>query len=377
MEKYSAYRDPGTGLQPFLKPVPQAGENDVFAKALAPLGLILGVVRTLLVLIILVIYILVVNILCVPLKSTGPLYHAITSFFTMLLARLALLIIGFIQIRVDTISRTNKGRRRLSEPWNPLPGDLIVSNWTSWIELLWLAFRFNPTFVVPVPASSPITEEAKAEPISRAPGRRTGTGSANISSARKPSDKIPVLGFHRVSLLTMISYTGHTPPFDEIATEPESLEDIQKTSDGPVVVFPECTTSNGRGLLRFSDVFKRKVPVKAFNVFMMCVRYDPPTTFTPSLSHSIPARFLNPFIHLFTVAAALVPPTFSIRLLAPSESPSSHAFKVSDIFTDAPADPLSETSAVLISQIGKIKRTGMGWEDKASLLNTMWMKGDK
>jgi 1-acyl-sn-glycerol-3-phosphate acyltransferase len=54
-----------------------------------------------------------------------------------------------------------------------------------------------------------------------------------------------------------------------------ALEDIRKQADRPVVVFPECTTSNGRGLLRFTDAFGETVPVKNYQVFVMCVRYVP------------------------------------------------------------------------------------------------------
>jgi hypothetical protein len=54
---------------------------------------------------------------------------------------------------------------------------------------------------------------------------------------------------------------------------PCTLEEIRQAADRPIVVFPECTTSNGRGMLRFADVFKDySVPVKRFKVFIMCVR---------------------------------------------------------------------------------------------------------
>lgn len=54
----------------------------------------------------------------------------------------------------------------------------------------------------------------------------------------------------------------------------ESLEEVRKRARGPVVVFPECTTSNGRGLLRFADVFKheKNVPVKGYKMFLMYIR---------------------------------------------------------------------------------------------------------
>lgn len=55
----------------------------------------------------------------------------------------------------------------------------------------------------------------------------------------------------------------------------------------------------------------------------------------------------------------------SIRLLAPSDSPGNHLFMASEILADYTGDDqLSETCASLIAQMGKLKRMGMGWEDK-------------
>lgn len=59
----------------------------------------------------------------------------------------------------------------------------------------------------------------------------------------------------------------------------------------------------------------------------------------------------------------------SIRQLAPSESPSSQLFISSDVLSNYSGnDQLSETCAVLIAQMAKLKRTGMGWEDKSNFL---------
>lgn len=69
----------------------------------------------------------------------------------------------------------------------------------------------------------------------------------------------------------MIRATGDFPPYEGEGVKP--LEDIRRSADRPVVVFPEGTTSNGRGLLRFSDVFPGlSTPVKGFKLFLMCVR---------------------------------------------------------------------------------------------------------
>ena len=227
--------------------------------------------------------------------------------------------------------------------------------------------------------------------VTHTPGRRTGTGSANISSPLKaaPSPPAPILGFRPVSLLSIIRSTGHIPPFSSTPSDSPvaTLEQLRKTADRPIVVFPECTTSNGRGLLRFANVFCQNTPVKGYQLFVMCVRcvlyvsprllittsssrYDPPTSLSPTLTWAIPSTFLNPLPHIFTVASSITLPAISIRLLAPSDSPSSPLFIVSEIIKDSnPADDqLAEVCATLIAQIGKMKRTGMGWEDKVGFL---------
>lgn len=71
----------------------------------------------------------------------------------------------------------------------------------------------------------------------------------------------------------MIRATGNIPLDSSSCTDYVSLEEIRSKANRPIVVFPECTTSNGRGLLRFADVFKGvDVPVTGFSVFVMCVR---------------------------------------------------------------------------------------------------------
>ncbi|CAL1701382.1 unnamed protein product [Somion occarium] len=373
MEKFSAFRDPGTGIQPFLTPVPPVGSN-ILANVLLPFGYVVGILRITLILALAAIYAILVQGVCLILTPVPPLYRAVSYVITALLARLVLLLVGLWWIPVEQVTRKRARGSKLSESWNPKAGDLIVPNWASWIEILWLAFRFDPIFTLPV--SSPVdlttSTSQSSTPVTSTPGRRTGTGSAAISSpsTRKATPRASIVGFRPVSLLSMILATGNVPLDSESCKDYLSLEEIRSKADRPVVVFPECTTSNGRGLLRFADVFKGvDVPVKKFKVFLMCVRYDPPTALAPTLSQSIPSSTLNPLMHIFKLTTSFLPLTLSIRLLAPSESPSSGSFLLSDFLTGGHyEDPLSECCAALIAQIGKFKRTGLGWEDKAAFL---------
>ena len=139
--------------------------------------------------------------------------------------------------------------------------------------------RYNPVFVIPI-AERPMdvsTQGRLASPAKKN-GRRTGTGSANITMptpvSTRARTRAPIRGFKRVSLLRMISLTGRFPPFDEDSIGLRSLDDIRKSAGRPVAVFPECTTSNGRALLQFADMFSTelKVPVKGYSIYIACIR---------------------------------------------------------------------------------------------------------
>ena len=64
-------QDPGTGIQPFLRPVAPADANDVIARLTAPLGYLIGAIRTIIVLLILAVYLLLVQGLCLLLASSS------------------------------------------------------------------------------------------------------------------------------------------------------------------------------------------------------------------------------------------------------------------------------------------------------------------
>ncbi|KAK0190992.1 hypothetical protein F5146DRAFT_1000904 [Armillaria mellea] len=375
MEKYSAYRDPGTGIQWRLRAqvetfwrrssfpsdtLLEPFESSFSSARSRPISDIGGR-----------------NMLHLQTCCAFTPYFG-TTVYSIVIAHSAFERRNFLDTRGMYQKEAGFTEGKIKSPTNGIrnPGDVIVSNWVSWIEILWLAFRFNPVFVLPVPASSALTSAPSkpSDPVSRTPGRRTGTGSANVSvSTRAPRERIPIIGFQRLSLLNVLRQCGYVPPYRVgQGLAPQSFEAIRSTSDRPIVVFPECTTSNGRGLIRFCDVFNQNIPVQGWQVFVMCVRYDPPTILSSTLSHSIPARSVNPLSQVFNVATSITPPSVSIRLLAPSESPSSPTFLASDVLIGSYNDQLSEACAVLIAQLGKMKRTRMGWEDKANFLEFYW-----
>lgn len=137
--------------------------------------------------------------------------------------------------------------------------------------------RYNPLFVLPVCASPSQSAISSTGPLT--PGRRTGTGSAQIATS-SVAPRQQILGFRTASFLEVILATGQVPPYgSSTSTITTTIEDIRVKADRPLVVFPECTTSNGRALLRFADVFVAgqgrhiKHPVKGFKMYIMCARY--------------------------------------------------------------------------------------------------------
>lgn len=162
--------------QPFLRPIPPTG-SEALLIATSPLRYAIGLVRTLLVLILGILHALIVEVVCQVLvsktalavaghhsqeqRSVPPLHRVVSHVFTALFARLALLFIGLPWIPVQVVSRkrgyayhpraseclilTSPRRRnsKTNETWSPGAGDLIVSNWVSTIEILWLAFRYT------------------------------------------------------------------------------------------------------------------------------------------------------------------------------------------------------------------------------------------
>lgn len=357
MEKFSAYRDPGTGIQPFLTPVPP--KSDSLGTLLLPLRYIVGVIRTAFVLCLLIIYILLVHGLCACFKPLPWLHRPLSQILTCVIGRTALFLLGLYWIPVEYVSRKRRRGEATEWAWKPGAGDIIVSNWVSWLELVWLAVRFNPIFVVPVPGHD--APQAARPPTAKVQKGNTAKHAPDTSQNRR----IQIVGVRKVSLLSMILMTGHTPSH---AKTYASLDDLRRKADRPIVVFPECTTSNGRGLLQFANLFHQDIPVKGYQVFLICVRYESPSTLAPSATHCIPSSIFNPLPHLFKLATALKPLTLQIRVLVSPESPSSPLFLTSEVISGDVDDQLAEASVVLISQLGKLKRTNVGWEDKAAFL---------
>ncbi|RDW43292.1 hypothetical protein B0I75DRAFT_138346 [Yarrowia lipolytica] len=199
MEKFSQYRDKGTGVAPYL-PHPRSKADGslpstIFVVLQAPLALVESVIKIPLLLALLALYGGIIQFITIePVRK---------AYFSTLL-----FVSGFW---FWNVSAEAVRRNKLTEAY-PKPGEVVVSNYLSPIDAFVYSALFDPVFIVPH-ASSRVYQEL---------------GPFGVF--------FKALGIPEI-----------VPP-----THGESLSKIvfDATSKGrAVVVFAEGTTSNGRGLL--------------------------------------------------------------------------------------------------------------------------------
>ncbi|GAA5831254.1 hypothetical protein JCM3766R1_002985 [Sporobolomyces carnicolor] len=334
MEKYSKWRDPSTGVAPFLMPLSPATSDlslpSVVKFVTVPITSALAVTRALLVMLLLLAQAILVEGILSPFMLYPPLYAVLSRACNASIARMVLLVLGIVNIPVETIRLAKTGRSPPKIAFEPRKGDIIVSNSSSYVDLLYLTFRHNATFLSPV-----------IDPSSQ-----------------------KVSGWTRASLVRAI-WDNATVPSNS-ATKGETLEEAIKNARGPAVVFPECTTSNNRALLKFPALVSASLAriSPSTKIFVLTFKYSPPTRLTPTLTHPIPSTpaYLGPLPHLYSLLSSVSVQSFSVRRLHPSESPKKIEWD----------SGLEET----LASTGRLKRLGgLGWKEKEAFLEFRKLKG--
>lgn len=227
MEKYSKWKDPATGIQPFLDIKPKkrnqmmGAERLIWGIKLFLLGPILCLLRLVLLFIMLVWFALVTTVFSVvPIPILRRFFlryaHALGS-------RAMLFVLGFHWIQSSTIDpRVRNKPSPVSAASRIQNGDIVVCNYTSYVQVLYLSFRLCPTFV------SLVRCDASHPKAGYGVTRGLFGAVVDVLLDRHPDVSSPNLR-----------------PLRAIAEEAKSRR------GGPVVVFAEGTTSNGQVVLRF------------------------------------------------------------------------------------------------------------------------------
>lgn len=223
MEKFSQYRDRGSGVSPFM-PI----STPTTAASAIP--------HTLLFLFRLPIF-LFCSLVYLTFLHHLPLPPALRKI--LLWGLMAIPGIWWVDLQIDGVKRgtlASSPRERV-----PYPGSVIAASFTSPLDVLYLAAVFDPVFTI----SYPGTRKVK-----------------------------------RVGLLNALAYAFSAPVLDlpgKGLTDVKSL--LEEYPDRIIAVFPEGSTTNGRGILPLTPSLTTTPADK--RIFAVSLRYTPPDITTP------------------------------------------------------------------------------------------------
>lgn len=342
MEKYSQFRDRGSGIAPFF-PV-----TSTPAGIYLPVHIFLFALRLPFFITIATTYFLVLQ--WIPLGSLTK-----KAFLWMILGIPG---IWWIDLQIDGVK---KGSLASNPSRVPGPSNVIAASFTSPIDSLYLAAIFDPIFTVSYPHTRQVQYISLLGSIFRA--------------FSKPQE-YPPPGARMIDLDKLV------------ADHPKRV----------IVVFPECTTTNGRGILPFSPSLASTPPT--VKIFPLNLRYT-----TPDITTPVPGSYISFLWNL------LSQPTHSIRFRiaqvaynTPSTKPKTLTSadgkeKYMSNFLDtlgedsavtsstdtlsgsiSPEDGLSsgekemlDTVGEALARLGRVKRVGLSVKDKISFIES-WSK---
>ncbi|KAM0151120.1 hypothetical protein ACHAQE_008671 [Botrytis cinerea] len=337
MEKYSQFRDRGSGIAPFL-PVqtPSAG-------IYAPVHLFLFLFK-------------------LPIFLTiSTTYFLFLQWFplgSLLKKAILWMILGipgvwWIDLQIDGVKKGSLAKKR--EGRVPEPSDIIASSFTSPIDSLYLAAIFDPIFTVSYPHTRQV---------------------------------------HQISLLGAIFRALQSPkeypPKGSKMTDLSAL--LSRFPGRAIVVFPECTTTNGKGILPVSQSLL--TAPSGTKIFPISLRYSPSDITTP-----VPGKYWSFFWNLLSKPTHCIKVRIAEVVYNTSKSESENATKYlknqfdgvngdtaytssTDTLTsknDQSAETTSEEQRVLdkvgeaLARLGRVKRVGLTVKDKIAFVDA-WNK---
>lgn len=229
----------------------------------------------------------------------------------------------------------------------PQPGSVIASSFTSPIDAVYLAAIFDPIFTASYPDTRQVERISLLQAILRA--------FAQPSTRAAPGTQL-------VDVSTL----------------------VEKHPNRPIVIFPECTTTNSRAILPLSHSLLG-VPAET-KIFPVSLRYTPVDVVTPlpgsyisflwtllsKPTHCIRVRIAE---YVMSGRSAIdIPPALSTR------KSTYHTNYLDTLDSDAGAGELSPSENALLDQVGeslarlgRVKRVGLGVKEKQDFVRT-WSK---
>ncbi|KAI1864993.1 uncharacterized protein JN550_008539 [Neoarthrinium moseri] len=323
MERFSQFRDRGSGISPFI---PHR----------TPVSALLSVGHFFLFVFRLPLFLLYAGFYFVLLTHL-PLPQFVRKL--LLWGMLVIPGIWWIDLQLDGVKRGHLHKKSIERI--PYEGTLIAAQFTSPIDALYLATIFDPIFTVSYPGTQKVTRISTLGAILRAlaPVQLAPPSPKNLTSLRGIVENNP----HRV-----------------------------------VVVFPECSTTNGRGLLPLSpSLLSAPADTK---IFPVSLRYTPQDITTP-----IPGAYFGFFWELLSRPTHYVRVRIAEAVTTKSEAVTGKpaALDSEDEDADPGEDPITPEGRQLLDHIGETlarlarnKRVGLTLRDKAAFVEA-WGKRRK
>ncbi|ETS76913.1 hypothetical protein PFICI_10787 [Pestalotiopsis fici W106-1] len=322
MEKYSQFRDRGSGVSPFLphvtpvSPLTKLWHIIVFSIRL-PLFAFYAAC-----------YFLVLTHLPLPVVLRKLL----------LWAMLGIPGIWWVDLQLDGVKRGHLHEQPVERV--PQPGSIIAAQFTSPIDALYLAAIFDPIFTVSYPNTRKVHHISLlgAIVLALAPINLQPPTRKNLTTLRQLREDYP----HRV-----------------------------------IVVFPECSTTNGKGLLPLSTSLLG-APADA-KIFPVSLRYTPQDITAP-----IPGTYMTFIWNLLSRPTHCIRVRIAEAVTTKSDLP--NGYESDDSSDDesreaeepmTPADrQLLDHIAETLARLARNKRVGLTLRDKVAFV-TAWTKGRK
>lgn len=226
----------------------------------------------------------------------------------------------------------------------PQPGSVIASSFTSPIDPVYLAAIFDPVFTAAYPNTRQVQRISLIQAILR---------------AFAPPSTRPEPGAQLVDVATL----------------------VEKYPNRPIVIFPECTTTNSRAILPLSRALLG-VPAQT-KIFPVSLRYTPVDVVTPLPGSYISFLWtlLSRPTHCIRVRIAEYVTNSPISEAAPARSTRQSTYNTNylDTLDQESADATASEKLLLdqvgeaLARLGRVKRVGLGVKEKQDFVR-MWSK---
>ncbi|KAI1215148.1 uncharacterized protein F4807DRAFT_23059 [Annulohypoxylon truncatum] len=330
MEKYSQFRDRGSGISPFI---PSTTPASFLSKLLHGALFLFRL----------------------------PFFLGYSAFFFLFLDHLPSLLIPqvvrklllwtllgipgiwWVDLQLDGVKRGSLSQQPSSRFPGNAPRSIIAAQFTSPVDALYLAAIFDPIFTVSYPGTR----------------------------------KVQRVSLLRAILLALAPPNPSSPPTADNMTTLRAL--VEQNPHRVVAVFPEMSTTNGKGILPFSPSLL-SAPADA-HIFPVSMRYTPADITTP-----VPGAYLG-FLwnllgrptHLIRVRIAEAVANDSSAATngnTPLDDGGDEGLEVDGERLTGEEQRLLDKIAEALARLARNKRVGLTLRDKASFIEA-WNKGRK